>query len=180
MNKPPLLLLDIDGVLNPYGASRRWLDRSPYRKHSITVTRGDTYPVWLDRGHGKVLLDLVEETGTELVWATTWEHEANVRVGPKIGLPELPVVEFGHYLHTLEWKFGPVLRYAGDRPLAWFDDDFAYNRVPRDWFLQKRGDRPTLLVDVEPHLGLVEANLDAVRTWAKTLSAEPAEIQESA
>jgi Swiss Army Knife RNA repair-like protein len=162
-----LLLLDVDGVLNPYAASRNWLDRSDYRRSMITVDNGMTYPVWLDRTHGQQLLDLASETGLGLVWCTTWEDEANERIAHRIGLPELPVIRFG--FNAVRWKFNAALDYAAGRPLAWLDDDFQLHHEHRDWFLAQRGPVSTLLRHVDPHVGLVSADFDAVRQWATTL-----------
>lgn len=168
MTDKPLLLLDVDGVLNPYAASRRGLDSSDYRKRNTTVANGNTYPVWLNRAHGPQLLALAESSGLELTWCTTWEHEANEFIGPRIGLPEMPVVVFG--FNGERWKFRPVLEYAQGRPLAWFDDDFEVQHDHRDWFLGERGDAPTLLHLVDPHHGLRDRDFDAVAQWATGLT----------
>jgi hypothetical protein len=176
----PLLLLDVDGPLNPYAASRRWLDGSDYRKRDITVTDGRTFPVWLDKSHGPLLLDLAETAGLELVWCTTWEHMANTEIGPRIGLPELPVIEFPRkFSGTMidRWKFGPVLEYAENRPLAWFDDDFELEHEDCTWFREQRGDRPTLLQLVDPHHGLRQRDLDAVKAWAADLAVGSSSVQ---
>jgi hypothetical protein len=50
--------------------------------------------VWLNPEHGRALLGL----GYELCWATTWMSDANTWIGPVLGLPELPFVEFGDAL----------------------------------------------------------------------------------
>src|ERR1044072_6816824 len=221
----PLLLLDVDGPLNPYAASRRWLDGSDYRKRDITVTDGRTFPVWLDKSHGPLLLDLAETAGLELVWCTTWEHMANTEIGPhsaaaphpharprsdprpprlaetaglelvwcttwehmantetgpRIGLPKLPVIAFPRkFSGTMidRWKFGPVLEYAEDRPLAWFDDDFELEHEDCAWFREQRGDRPTLLQLVDPHHGLRQRDLDAVKAWAADLPVGSSSVQ---
>src|SRR5690606_20586468 len=44
--------------------------------------------VWLDPDHGPALSALP----FDLVWATTWEEEANAFVAPLLGLPELPFI----------------------------------------------------------------------------------------
>lgn len=64
-------------------------------------------------------------------------------MGPVIGLPVLPVVEFGGSLTAVPgrpftWKFGPVARFAAGRPLAWLDDDFDAYPAARDAFLDRR------------------------------------------
>lgn len=167
----PLVLLDVDGVLNPYGASRRQVDQHlmplPYYVRRILG-----YRVFLSKAHGPMLTAFAAEHGAELVWATTWEHNANTRIGPVIGLPVLPVIEFGGHPGTVKgWKFPAVAKYAAGRPLVWFDDDFEVQekaRILSDWGLA-RGDRPTLLHHVSPQVGLTEADLTVAGEWLRAL-----------
>jgi hypothetical protein len=161
-----LLLLDVDGVLNP-SASRRWLDKSDFRKRDTTVANGNTYPVWLNRAHGKMLLDLCADNNMELVWCTTWEDEANDFIGPRLGLPQLPVIKFGW--NAMTWKFGAVLDYVQDRSLAWLDDDFQLHHKYRDWFLDLRGNTPTLLQETNPATGLTIDDINAIEEWVKNV-----------
>ncbi|MFC7717474.1 HAD domain-containing protein [Nonomuraea recticatena] len=82
----PLLLVDVDGVLNPFSRA------SPdFRRYECTIGP-DSYTVHLNLRHGARLMELALKTGSELVWATTWEHNANEWIAPRLGLPELPVV----------------------------------------------------------------------------------------
>lgn len=152
------LFLDVDGVLNPWAAAgcppghaeHRWRRRK----------------AWLSRTHGPALLALAERADLELVWASSWADDANTLVGAAIGLPPLPVVTFaGPHADTgPDWKFPAVGRFAYGRPLAWFDDDFALRPGARTRFLTRR-DPPTLLVPVDPAIGLTAAHLDAVARW---------------
>jgi HAD domain in Swiss Army Knife RNA repair proteins len=158
-----LLLLDVDGVLNPM-ASRNWLDKSNFRKRNTTVANGNTYPVWLNPDHGQMLLDFAKQHDMQLVWCTTWEHEANEFIGWRIGLPKLPVIEFG--FNATRWKFDMVLEYAKDQPLAWLDDDFTLQHDHRDWFMDQRAPIPTMLQQVSAKTGLTQADLDAIGAWA--------------
>ena len=80
----PLLLLDVDGVLSP---TRR--PTPDWRPHTV-VADGVPHRLWLNPRHGPRLLDLARRCGAELVWATPWEHDANVEIAPRIGLPTLP------------------------------------------------------------------------------------------
>jgi len=154
----PLLLLDVDGPLNPYRAE----DPAGYELHKL-APGGFTFDVWLNKDHGPRLIEFADAWGMELVWATMWEHDANTMIAPVIGLPWLPVIEW--YDRPGSWKFGPVLEYAGDRPLAWFDDDFFRFPKGEAWFRQERDDRPTLLHEVDPAIGLRESDLTAVAEW---------------
>jgi hypothetical protein len=158
----PLLLLDVDGPLNPFRAT----NPEGYTKHRLP-TAGQSFEVWLNHDHGAMLLDFAQRHGFELVWCTTWEHDANICIGPHIGLPELPVIEFG--FTATEWKFNAVLEYAAGRQLAWLDDDFLLFRAEREWFEQQRGDTPTLLHLVSPRVGITADDLTAVGAWAVDL-----------
>ena len=165
----PLLLLDIDGPLNPWAAKR---DAKPpgYREHSWRLSRWSRRKplvMWLNPDHGRQLTDLATRAGLQLAWATTWEHQANTMVGPALGLPPLTVVEFGP--PQPHWKFRAVSRFARDRPLAWLDDDFDLYPKHRDDFLTRRQGTPTELVLVDPHTGITTDHLDAVERWTTNL-----------
>lgn len=88
MAERPLVLLDVDGVLNALA-----LQPGPAWEHHTCQNWNGSYRVRLNPSHGPMLLKLAEETGAELVWATTWCDDANKQIGPKVGLPELPVID---------------------------------------------------------------------------------------
>jgi hypothetical protein len=162
----PLLLLDVDGPLNPYAAKphRRPEGYATHRLRPAGWERAkNPLRVWLNPAHGPMLTSFAEEHAVELAWATTWERDANPMIGQLIGLPELPVIEWGFRAH--HWKFDGVLEFADGRPLAWLDDDFARFRQERAWFEARRGDVPTLLHHVDPAVGLRPEDLDAVAAW---------------
>jgi hypothetical protein len=127
MTDRPILFLDVDGPLNPerINPSRRPEGFITIRTRPAGTmwedTRRKPLPVWLNPSHGPALLKLPYE----LVWATTWEHEANVWIGPHIGLPEIPVVEFtGSGRSTrVHWKTRNLISYADGRPFVWVDDE---------------------------------------------------------
>lgn len=170
----PLLLLDVDGPLNPHEATPAERPAA-YQRHAL-VPDGWTAErplwVWLNPEHGPLLLRFAAEHDVELVWATTWEHDANTMIAPLIGLPQLPVIEWPYEADD-RWKFGPVLAYAGTRALAWLDDDFRRFPAEQEWFQQERAARGalTLLHHVDPATGLVAADLDAVAAWLRAVRA---------
>lgn len=160
----PLILLDVDGVLNPYLGPLR----DGYVEHRLL-----TYRVRLNMEHGVQLQKIAHETGAELVWASTWEHEANDYIGSRIGLPPLPVIEVCRKNDTVDradyrWKFGPVLEYAAGRPLLWFDDDFMHYPEYEEWFLKERmaAGLDTYLHTVAPEVGLTQKDFDKALSWA--------------
>ena len=175
-----LLLLDVDGPLNPYMANknRRPPGYQTYRRTATGWHTGrDAYRfkglrVWLHPDHGAQLLALAAETSLQLVWATTWQHEANDRIGPAIGLPKLPVIEFPGHSPTTgwdgAWKWPTIATYAAGRPLAWLDDE--HDHPGAEEFSRERAGTPTLLCHVDPKQGLGSAHLAAVRDWANALA----------
>lgn len=159
----PILLLDIDGVLNPWAAESCPSGYVPYR---FRVRWRYRRQAWLRPEHGPALLGLAERTGAELVWATNWAHDANTMVGAALGLPALPVVEFAGPFSDSgpDWKFPAVGRFAYGRPLAWVDDDFELRSAAKARFLARR-DPPTLLVPVDPAVGVTGDDLAGIERW---------------
>jgi len=153
----PVLLVDVDGVLNPWLAT----DCPP------GFGEYDFFPgerVLLSPGHGELLLSLA--LAYELVWATAWEHRANQLICPVLELPELPVIEFpldGRDLHFR--KLPAVIEAVGDRPCAWIDDEHRPDHY--DW--AARRDVPTLIIDIDPARGLTKDVVGRLAQWAEAL-----------
>lgn len=153
----PLFLLDVDGVLNPFAALSC---PEGYTEHDL-IPGGA--PVRLCTVHGAWLRELA--TRFEIVWATAWGAEANRLLSPLLELPSMPVIGFPPIpFHPAE-KLAPIIRYAGDRPLAWVDD--AIMPAAHAWAAQ-RG-TPTLLIDIDPAEGLTRQVIDRAMRWAAEL-----------
>ncbi|MFD1656968.1 hypothetical protein ACFSL4_01640 [Streptomyces caeni] len=183
MTTRPLLLLDVDGPLNPFDAPphRRPAGYETHRlkpdtwiaqHHGVPKRLVKPLRVWLNPAHGPALLKLPYE----LVWATTWEHDANDWIGWRIGLPRnqnLPVIEFdsqfvrrsdGTYVKT--WT---VVEYAAGRPFAWVDDQIS--DIDRDYVAQHHPG-PALLHWVDPRKGLTDDDFTQLADWAARLDTE--------
>lgn len=148
----PLLLVDIDGVLSP--------DAAPSTPAGFVEYDLDEYQVWLAREHGEWLRALADDF--DLVWATSWEGDANRLLCPLLGLPELPVVEFRTGRAGGTWKLPAVVDYVGDRPFAWLDDELG--RDADGWAASRR--HPTLLLRVDPVRGLTSDHVARLRYFA--------------
>ncbi|MBB4931258.1 hypothetical protein F4561_002078 [Lipingzhangella halophila] len=151
----PLLFLDVDGPLNPYAGPRRALYRAGYRRHRLE------FDVMLRRSHGAALLALP----FELVWATTWEYDANISIAPRIGLPELPFVEWPETTPEyggVYFKTACLVDYAAGRPFAWVDDEIA--DADRE-FVAEHHRGPALLHHVDPAVGMSEEDFAALTVW---------------
>lgn len=118
------VFIDVDGVLNAFSPS----SSSDYFRTSGKSGNG-VFPLWLNKDHAQWLTELALSTGAKLVWATTWQHDANTQIGPKIGLPYLPVVEiqpYTRYRTVGDTKSEAVSHWwigADGGKSVWFDDE---------------------------------------------------------
>ena len=103
----------------------------------------------------------------ELVWATGWEDKANFYLPALLGVPELPYVSFDVAARDgdAHWKLGALDEYGRGRSLAWIDDNFDDSCFR--WAEERP--EPTLLVPTETHLGLEEAQVEALVLWANAI-----------
>jgi len=162
----PILLLDVDGVLIPYG-----LESAP-DSAMVLMAGPDADEALLSRINPAVGPRL-QALGCDLVWATGWEGEANCVISPRVNLPRLPVLEWNSAnLESgpaqLHWKTRELIACAAGRPLVWVDDEIS--QVDRDWVeLDHRG--PALLHRIHSHVGLTEADIGVIERWLNDLPA---------
>lgn len=156
----PLLFLDVDGVVLPFGAD---LD--------------DIGP-----GLGSRLAALP----ARLVWATAWEHGANDEIAPRLRLPRLPVVQWrtptaaeesGEEYFNLHWKTRQVVEWADGRDFAWADDEVT--AADREWIEQNHPGR-ALVHHVPSLLGLTGADFEVLGRWLRAVAGGEAAGIESA
>jgi hypothetical protein len=161
----PLLLLDLDGVLSCFGDT----DRVDVVHDRLTQPRGSV--ILVPSGSAQRISTLA--THFDMVWATTWEHEAVEQFAVPIGIPgadRWPVIEFRNTQAGGTWKLNDVklfaARHAG-RPLAWIDDEIHPDA--RDWAQQRNEQgQPTLLIRPMPERGLDDEQTAQLIIWAKT------------
>lgn len=165
MNNRPMILLDIDGVLSPDMSNKR-RKKAGYRTRTVLG-----YRVHFNALHGPMLHSLARETDSELVWATTWETNANTWIAPLIRLHELPFIKVADSVWNADpdWKFPSVQQYCEGRPVLWFDDDFdKYPKAMID-FIEKRAGVPTMLYDIDSRDGLTKYDAEQAAIWLKGL-----------
>jgi hypothetical protein len=153
----PLLLLDVDGVLNPFAAASC---PQGFTEHEFFLHEG---PVRLNPVHGRWLRGLAEHY--EIVWATGWEEDANLLLAPLLGLPRFPVILFPPKPFDPREKVPPVAAFVRDRPAAWVDDALT---PPAHAWAEGRPS-PTLLIAADPAVGLTRAAVDRLASWSLDL-----------
>jgi hypothetical protein len=161
MNRP-ILAVDVDGVISIFGFD----ETPPKGEAKFELIDGMVHCISLPAGER--LLRLAEHY--DLVWATGWEDRANDYLPNILGLPELPHLTFNGTARfgSAHWKLGPLDEYCEGRAVAWIDDNFDESCY--EWARARV--EPTLLVPTEPHLGLEEAQTEALAAWARSFERE--------
>jgi hypothetical protein len=158
----PLLFLDVDGPLLPFG-------EGPGR-HGPNTTP-DSHLARLTPEVGRRLATLP----CDLIWATTWEDEANTEIASRIGLPQLPVVnwpgpssehEHENQWFGLCWKTRALVTWAAERPFAWVYDEIT--DADRDWVSTHHSGR-ALLHHVDSYQGLADEDFATLDHWLRAL-----------
>jgi hypothetical protein len=151
----PALLLDVDGVLNPYG--------------TVTCPEGFTEydlfpgedPVRLCPAHGEWISELRQVF--DVAWATAWNDDANRLLAPLLGIAALPVVTMPSAPFQPRDKISPVARFAARRPAVWIDD----LHPAEAWTWSTRRHEPTLLIPVTAATGLTRQAVGQALIWAR-------------
>jgi hypothetical protein len=151
----PLLFVDIDGVLNPYngpcpdGFSEYWLFPD------------EDEPVRVSDRHGELLHELARHY--DLMWGSSWSDEERAALADIIDLPYFHgAVELPRGLFDPALKVPAIDRAAGVRSLAWIDD--LLTREAWTWALSRAA--PTLLVPIDPAVGLTHEHVLRLIDWA--------------
>ncbi len=179
-----MLLLDVDGVLNAFGAWELIDVDQPLRSGNVRAPRGwrhaqaDGYQLLLCPEHVEWVARL--EHRFTMVWATMWQERAPAALAPVVGFgADWPWIDFtAHQSHGTaqrtgegigSYKFPGVVATVGDRPMVWIDDDLE--PAIYEWAAQRdEAGVPTLLVQPSPDEGWTRAELDAVLAFADAVA----------
>ena len=147
---PPLLLLDVDGVLNALGDDGQLKAAGGDWRQGWATADGTRWPITWSPAVVARLAAWHDESRLELQWLTTWGHDANDELRALLGLPQLAVA--GTYqdedadgaatgtadshaaaapsapdpLSGRWWKYDVVRRVLAaqpDREVLWVDDE---------------------------------------------------------
>src|SRR4051794_11152530 len=153
---PPLLLVDVDGVISLFGFPHD----APPSGHFAVV---DGLPHWISGSAGPLLQELAE--CFEPVWCTGWEDRAPANLPRLLGLRgrAYPHLVFAAPTGERHWKLAAIEAHArAERPVAWAGPALAPSCDA--WLAARPG--PTLLVRTDPAVGIARQPAVALRGWA--------------
>jgi hypothetical protein len=158
MPATPLLLVDVDGVLNaivgfPFGTRKEALASDTFEAEFVARN----FPIRVPAGTRERVATL--QTLFECVWATTWEESARSDLAPVLGFgADWPFIRFtDDFPDGGTWKLPAVRRFAElpenrSRPLAWIDDDLEPDAL--EWAAHRSRSGPrTLMVRPNADVG---------------------------
>lgn len=166
--KKPILLLDVDGPLNPYAAkaTKRPEGFHTHRMRPKGFEVGKPLRVWLNPTHGSALKSI----GYEIIWATAWNNDANTWIGPHVGLPVLEHIPLRMHLENrdskLFWKTQQIASYMlknhPGRDFIWVDDEVKDRDLE---YLRDFCPVSIEIFQISPKDGLQDKDFEKMREW---------------
>ncbi len=158
----PLLFLDVDGTVLPYGGAQ--LPSSP-QGWDAWEDVSNPQLARIDLAHGPRLLALP----CALMWATAWMAKANDVIAPLLGLPALPVAGLPQApmedeTGALHWKTRALVRLAAGRPFVWVDDEIT--GLDHAW-VSRHHRGCALLHRVDSGTGLTASDFAVLEAWLR-------------
>lgn len=160
------ILLDVDGPLNPFNAKIVPEGYTAHRMHPTGFEYGKGLRVLLNPLHGPQLTNI----GAEIIWATMWEDDANEWIGPHIGLPKLPFIDWND---DCKWQPGG-LHYKTRRIASWMNEfrpgvDFLWiddecSKKDNEW-LNGHIEGKSSILRISPKKGITEDDLRMIELW---------------
>ena len=175
-----VLILDIDGTINPFFARQTLIERPEvlpgFEEHSFQDESFGEAHVFLQTAVLRSTLQRLQHIGVELLWGSAWNEHSNLILQmlfpegaeswPTIIFPE----EIDFSFSVQSWKLSTVrefieARYAETVPLIWADDEIFEDA--ESWLTGRPGSG--LLIRTDRHRGLTEDHWDRILRFADKL-----------
>jgi len=176
-----VLILDIDGNLNPYYARHTLEDRPErlpgFEECTFLDPQWGAASVFLQANELRVRFRELREAGVELLWGSAWNENSNLITrmlfpdgdfedAPTVVFPE--EIEFSLSVQT--WKLSTVQSYIENHyedsvPLIWTDDE-VFEDGER-WVQERQA--PGLVIRPERHTGLRLQDWESISTFVASL-----------
>ena len=193
MSNKPLILVDIDGVLNAFNAWNA-VDDDRYPRGYRWEAPKQGFAHRMAEGHSLLVPHTAHDHLTTLaalgepVWATMWQNKAAAfaRAAFLDFAADWDFIDFHAHRPADDdriwgrwgagvgsYKAPGIAATAGDRPMVWIDDDL---QVENHMWAQARNEAgiPTLLVQPDPRVGLLPEHVTEIVNWVATLAKEAA------
>lgn len=192
MYKKPVLLLDIDGVINAVSEkpdTAAW-PIEDWVTGQVAITIGgdeEPLPVLYAQPVIDFINDIHEKDLVEIRWHTTWQHNAQ-KLADLTGLPEFAVADAPEILNHSRWVAGQIMREQPTwwklpaaervilderRPLIWVDDDISFELGKTSVLKMLGSIRPLLAVSPRTVTGLVNKDLLRIEGFLDLLQEQP-------
>lgn len=172
MNKTRMYL-DVDGCINAFAPSSftaSWL-----AEHSVG------YAAVTDKDSGELIrtftikwyhdmIEALKELDVELVWCTTWRHDAPSSIGSLVGFgvgdKVLHPISGRTTFPSIHWKTDAIIKDQQENPskFIWVDDELRYGGLP---FImtEELGDVDALVIAPDPYEGISKTNVKEMQDF---------------
>ena len=167
----PILLLDVDGVLNPIGqmlhpeAEANWAFNDVF----YSCDESGNWPLRISPEMGKA----IRAFGCDIRWLTTWHDLAHKNIGePVFGWPKFPVQSYPR-MSSSYWKLTAVRELLEEEGphVIWLDDDIEQFMIGEElWEL----DPHNRLMTVCPNtaIGLTKDDIQKIKNFVESVTKE--------
>lgn len=156
----PILLLDVDGVINYVGDGGAWRDQ----KEKMKLKRVNW---WNIRWSTEVVLK-INYWGRNLAdirWLTSWDEKARLLLAPALGIDEFPLARDPSMWHKAHAADIVDQTYPGI-PICWIDDEldsFLHDTDRGHFYWESRPN--TLLIQPSEKMGLQPDDLARIESF---------------
>jgi hypothetical protein len=169
--KKPVILLDVDGVINILGSGKIWRDMQTKK----VASDGEI----IDVCYSPSMIDSINKwhARADIKWLTNWDEEAKLSLSPALGLYQFKMARTNDHHETKIETANRIAQEVGDKTLMiWIDSEIeTLCDTPE---MKKMYTRPnTLLISPDWGLSPEEVNLvdecvNGLETWKERVIRE--------